>query len=65
MEHSLWIEKYRPKDFSDIKGQKSIVEKIMAFVEKQNMPHLMFAGPAGTGKTSLSLIIAKKLFGDS
>ena len=64
MEHSLWIEKYRPKDFSDIKGQKGIVEKIKAFVEKQNMPHLMFSGPAGTGKTSLSLIIAKTLFGD-
>ncbi|MBI2108348.1 replication factor C small subunit [Candidatus Woesearchaeota archaeon] len=62
MEHTLWIEKYRPKDFSDIKGQAEIVRKVEAFVRQKNMPHLLFTGPAGVGKTSLSLVIAKKLF---
>ena len=64
MEHqnSLWTEKYRPSDFSEIKGQKEIVQRVKAFVEQQNLPHLLFAGPAGVGKTSLSLVIAKKLF---
>lgn len=61
---SLWTEKYRPKDFSEIRGQADIVSKVSAFVQQQNMPHLMFVGPAGTGKTSLSLVIARKLFGD-
>ena len=62
--NALWTEKYRPSDFSEIKGQREIVKRVKAFVEQQNLPHLMFAGPAGVGKTSLSLVIAKKLFGD-
>lgn len=61
---SIWTEKYRPKTFSDIKGQQEIVKRVQAFVEQKNMPHLLFAGPAGIGKTSLSLIIAKTLFGE-
>ena len=65
IENALWTEKYRPSDFSDIKGQKEIVKRVKAFVEQQNLPHLLFAGPAGVGKTSLSLVIAKKLFKDS
>ncbi len=65
MEYSIWIEKYRPKKFSDIKGQDDIVQKIKAFVEQKNMPHLLFVGPAGVGKTSLSLVIAKKIFGEA
>lgn len=63
-ESAIWTEKYRPKDFLEIKGQQDIVKRIKAFVEQKNMPHLLFAGPAGTGKTSLSLVIAKKLFGE-
>ena len=61
---SLWTEKYRPSDFSEIKGQSEIVKRVKAFVEQQNLPHLLFTGPAGVGKTSLSLVIVKKLFGD-
>ena len=59
----IWTEKYRPRDFSAIKGQNEIVKRIRAFVSAKNMPHLLFAGPAGTGKSSLSLITVKKLFG--
>jgi replication factor C small subunit len=64
-EHSIWTEKYRPKHFSDIRGQKEIVKRVKSFVEQKNMPHLLFAGPAGTGKTSLSLVIARQFFGES
>lgn len=64
MNHAIWTEKYRPGNFSDIKGQKEIVKRVKAFVEQRNMPHLLFAGPAGVGKTSLALVVAKKLFGE-
>src|SRR3990167_3509867 len=64
LENALWTEKYRPSDFSEIKGQKEIVKRVKAFVEQQNLPHLMFTGPAGVGKTSLALVIAKNLFRD-
>jgi len=62
--HAIWTEKYRPQDFSDIKGQKEIVKRVKAFVEQKNMPHLMFAGPAGVGKSTLAIVAAKKLFGE-
>jgi len=65
MESTIWTEKYRPKDFSEIKGQEEIVKRVQAFVNLQNMPHLLFAGPAGVGKSTLALVIAKKFFGDS
>lgn len=61
---SIWTEKYRPRKFSDFKGQKNILTKVEAFVKKKNMPHLLFSGPAGVGKTTLSLIIAREMFGE-
>jgi len=60
----IWTEKYRPRDFSELYGQEDIVARAKAFVNEKNMPHLMFTGPAGTGKSSLSLIIVKKLYGN-
>ena len=65
MAESIWTEKYRPKDFSELKGQREVVKRVEAFVKQKNMPHLLFAGPAGTGKTSLALIIARKFFKDA
>lgn len=65
MEYVIWTEKYRPKTFEDVKGQDAIVARVKAFVEQKNMPHLLFVGPAGIGKTSLALVIAKQLFGDT
>jgi replication factor C small subunit len=64
-EYSLWTEKYRPENFSEVKGQKDIVKRVKAFVENKNMPHLLFAGPAGIGKTTLSLVVVKQLYGSS
>lgn len=65
MVSSIWTEKYRPSTFDEIKGQKEIVEKIRAFVETKNMPHVLFSGPAGVGKTTLALTAAKQLFGEN
>jgi replication factor C small subunit len=60
---TLWAEKYRPSEFSEIVGQSEIVARLEAFVKQKNMPHLLFAGPPGVGKTSAALVIAKKLYG--
>jgi len=62
--HSIWTEKYRPKTFKDFKGQEKIVERVKAMVEQKNIGNFLFAGPAGVGKSSMALIIAKTLFGE-
>ena len=56
-----WVEKYRPKDFNDIVSQNIAINNLKDFVMSGNMPHMIFTGPAGTGKTSTALIIAKSL----
>ncbi len=61
----IWTEKYRPKSFGEIKGQADIVKRAKAFVKQKNMPHLLFAGPAGIGKSTLALVIAREFFGAS
>ncbi|MCF7798678.1 replication factor C small subunit [Candidatus Woesearchaeota archaeon] len=64
-ESTIWTEKYRPQTFNQVRGQVHVVGKLKAFVKEKNMPHVLFAGPAGVGKTTLSLVVAKQLFGDS
>jgi len=61
---SIWTEKYRPSTFDKVVGQNRIVEQLRAFVKQRNMPHLMFAGTAGIGKSTLALVVAKELFKD-
>jgi replication factor C small subunit len=63
-EQAIWTEKYRPRKFSEIRGQKDVVARIKGFVERKNMPHVLFAGPAGVGKTTLSLVVARELYGE-
>ncbi len=64
-EHEIWTEKYRPKDFNEIVGQDEIVSRVKAFVDQKNLPHLLFAGPPGVGKTTLAMVIARKLYGSN
>ncbi|MEM7819207.1 MAG: replication factor C small subunit [Candidatus Aenigmatarchaeota archaeon] len=59
----IWTEKYRPKRLSDMIGQKHIVETLKYFVRNKSLPHCLFAGPAGSGKTTAALCIARELFG--
>jgi len=61
--YTIWSEKYRPKDFKEVIGQDPIVNSISSFVKSKEIPHLLFAGPAGCGKSTIALIIAKELFG--
>ena len=59
----IWIEKYRPKTLDDVAGQQAIIERLKAYAKTKNVPHLIFAGPAGTGKTTSALSLAKEVFG--
>lgn len=65
MVNGIWTEKYRPSLFPELVGQDDIVKRIESLVNSMNIPHLLFAGPAGTGKSTLALIIVKQLFKQS
>lgn len=59
----IWVEKYRPKTLEEVVGQEEIVERLKAYATAGNMPHLLFAGPAGTGKTTCAIALARDMFG--
>jgi len=62
MVSEIWTEKYRPSKFSEVVGQTDVIKRIEALTNSTNIPHLLFAGPAGTGKSTLALIVVKELF---
>jgi replication factor C small subunit len=60
----IWIEKYRPRRLDDIVGQDPIVERLSSYVERNDLPHLLFSGQAGIGKSTAALAIARELYGE-
>lgn len=60
----MWIEKYRPKKIDDIIGQEETKSRLKGFIESKSLPHLLFAGPPGTGKTSAVIALAREIFND-
>ena len=65
MTSKIWTEKYRPSKFLEVVGQEEIIRRIEALTNSLNIPHLLLAGPAGTGKSTIALIIVKELFGEN
>lgn len=63
IENLPWVEKYRPRVLNDVVNQKGIIKRLKIFVKDKSMPHLIFAGPAGTGKTTSALCMVRELYG--
>ena len=63
--HLIWIEKYRPQRLADIVGQDEIVERLSSYVKSGNLPHLLFTGSAGVGKTTAAVTLAREFFRDT
>jgi len=64
-DHTIWIEKYRPARLADIVGQDEIVERLSSYVRCGNLPHLLFTGSAGVGKTTAAVTLAREFYGES
>ncbi len=65
VEELIWVEKYRPKTLDDVINQEEVVRRLKVFVKERNMPHLLFAGPPGVGKTTTAHALAHDLYGEN
>ena len=61
----IWTEKYRPRKLEEVVGQNAIINNLTSYVRKRNLPHLIFSGPAGVGKTAAAVAMARELYGDT
>jgi replication factor C small subunit len=64
IEDIAWTEKYRPSKIEEIVGQEAIAQRLKAFVKTRSFPNMIFAGPAGIGKTTSAIAMAKELYED-
>ena len=65
-ESTMWVEKYRPAKLASIVNQKEIIGSLKSLLKNTSeMPHLLFSGSAGVGKTTTALCLAREILGDS
>merc|ERR1719262_7156 len=57
-----WVEKYRPESLADMSGHEDIIRTIQRMMDRNQLPHMLLHGPAGTGKTSMVLALAKTMY---
>jgi replication factor C small subunit len=64
VENTLWVEKFRPSTLDGYVGNELVISKVKLYLENGDVPHLLFYGGAGTGKTTLAKIIAGNVDAD-
>jgi replication factor C small subunit len=64
IKEEIWIEKYRPIRLDQVVGQDETIERLKSYVATKNLPHLLFSGPPGVGKTASAVSIAREIFGE-
>ena len=66
IEDLMWVEKYRPSSLESLVDQETVKHRLGLLIQKkQQLPHLLFAGPPGCGKTTTAMIIAKQILGEN
>ena len=60
-----WVEKYRPSSLNNILSQPHVTDTLRNFLNNKKLPHMIFYGPAGTGKTSSIVSCAKEIYGEN
>jgi len=61
----IWTEKYRPRKLNEVAGQDTIIKNLQSYVKRRNLPHLIFSGPAGVGKTAAAVAMTRELYGET
>ncbi|AGC34465.1 replication factor C small subunit [Haloarcula virus HVTV-2] len=59
----IWVEKYRPQTLDDIVGHEEVVKRMRKFLDTEDVPHVVFAGKQGIGKTAIIQAFAKEKYG--
>ena len=59
--NSLWVEKYRPRKLTEYVGNEHLKQKVSDYLQTGDVPHLLFFGKAGTGKTTLAKLIVNSI----
>ena len=59
--NSLWVEKYRPSKLDEYVGNEHLKTKVADYLQSGDVPHLLFFGKAGTGKTTLAKLIVNSI----